>query len=422
MEDIFMSDRETERYEILCRVQRKELQLSMAARLMSVGYRQAKRLWRDFKQNGKAGLVSKKRGRRSNRAIALSTKEQALELIKSKYWDFGPTFAAEKLEELHGIKLSSETVRLWMIEEGLYIPEKKKVTRVHQRRLRRECLGELSQSDGSHHAWFEGRGPKVTLLATIDDATNEVTGRFEEEETTNGYLRLYRDYIETNGRPLQLYVDKYSVFRVNQGDNLLAETQFSRAMKRLQIEVICAHSPQAKGRVERLFGTLQDRLVKELRLRGISTIEEANAFLPDYFEGFNRRFRKKPASPINAHRPLKQDTDLKPILCHRETRKVTKNLEIHYKNQLLQLKAVHRARRLRGVTVEVLETLEDGLLVEYKGELLDFSIFEELVSSQAKVQDHKQLVEEWDRRCWRSRHKPRRNHPWRRLEIKRRPR
>ena len=225
-------------------------------------------------------------------------------------------------------------------------------------------------------------------------------------------MRLLHDYIQENGRPRALYVDKYSVFRVNQGTDRSKKTQFTRAMSQLEIEVICAHSPQAKGRIERLNGTLQDRLVKELRLKGISSIEDANAFLPKFLENFNKRFYKAPASPINAHRPLKHGTDLNKILCYRESRKVSKNLEIHYKNRIIQLQAFDRARRLRGVAVEVLGTLDGELFIEYKGEILPHKEFKELVPQQPEVKDHKQIVERENRHSWR----PGPNHPWRRSQ------
>jgi hypothetical protein len=307
---------------------------------MGVGYRQAKRLLRAYKQSGKEGLVSKQRGKRSNRAIPEETEKRATDLLIERYDDFSAIFAMENLQKRHGIDLSREKVRQLMIQAGIYQSRRKRSAKgvVHQRRRRRERFGELIQIDGSYHDWFEGRAEKCTLIAGIDDATGRiVSAHFEARESTNGYFRMAEQHFHRFGLPQAYYSDKYGVFRVNQGENLRKKTQFTAAMNRLRIEVICAHSPQAKGRIERLFGTLQDRLVKEMRLRGISSIEEANLFLPSYLEEHNKQFGVTPLNPSDAHRPLNHDLDLTRILCKRSTRKVTKNLEVSWGNRILQI-------------------------------------------------------------------------------------
>ncbi len=391
-EDILMNSKEIERYRVLEMVKKRQLTLADAAKRMRVGYRQAKRLHREYKKHGKAGLVSKKRGQPSNRATPKEVNDQATSLIIEHYTDFSPTLAMENLEKRHGIILSREKIRQLMIEAGIYRSRrKKKQGKIHQRRERRESFGELIQIDGSSHAWLENRAEKCTLLAGIDDATGFIVcARFEPSETTNGYFRLVEQELRRYGLPLAYYSDKYGVFRVNQGEAPRNKTQFKTALDRLRIELICAHSPQAKGRIERLFGTLQDRLVKEMRLRGISSIEEANLFLPFYLEEHNKQFGIAPITPIDAHRPLNHDLDLTRVLCKRAQRKVTKNLEINWDCRILQIQAPNQVNRLRGAQVEILETLDGEILIERNGELLDFKEFNPR-PLQPPILDAKQL-------------------------------
>jgi hypothetical protein len=263
--------------------------------------------------------------------------------------------------------------------------------------------GELLQADGSDHEWFEKRAPRCTLLVVIDDATGEVTARFEQEETTVGYFRLMKGYIEQHGVPKALYTDMYSVFKVNQGEGYI--TQFGRAMKELSIELIFARTPQAKGRVERANGTLQDRLVKELRLQNISTIEEANTFLPTFFAKYNAKFGKRAKSPVNAHRPLKQEEDLEHILCEKNSRKISKNLEISFEGKIYQLQAVKCCNRLQGKEITVIRTLQGTLVMKYQQAIFDYKILEE---SALSIMDSKQLRMHAEKKKW----KPPGNHPW----------
>jgi hypothetical protein len=245
----------------------------------------------------------------------------ALSIVRERYADFGPTFAAEKLAEHHGCSVSRETLRGWMIADGLWIDRRHRIASPHQPRRRRDCLGELVQIDGSEHAWFETRGESCTLLAFVDDATSRLMQlRFVASESAFDYFRATRAYLEAHGKPVAFYSDKHNIFRVNAKDAVGGDriTQFGRALMDLNIDIICANSPQAKGRIERAFGTLQDRMVKELRLAEISTVAAANAWLPDFIAGYNARFGRQPANAKDLHRPLTAADNLDEILTGRD--------------------------------------------------------------------------------------------------------
>ncbi|SEM22021.1 Integrase core domain-containing protein [Bosea lupini] len=261
-------------------------------------------------------------------------------LIKANYLDFGPTLAAEKLAERHGLRLGVETVRRWMIADGIWRDRRERLKPVHQPRYRRDCVGELIQIDGSQHWWFEDRGPQCTLLVFIDDATSRLMHlQFVTAESTFDYFAATRSYLQRYGKPVAFYSDKHATFRVNKvgatGGNGM--TQFGRALDQLNIDIICANVPQAKGRVERANGTLQDRLVKELRLAGISSLEAGNAFLPGFMEDFNRRFAKEPFNDKDLHRPLATDDDIDEAFAWKEERTVSQNLTLQYDKMLFIL-------------------------------------------------------------------------------------
>ena len=263
-----------------------------------------------------------------------------------------------------------------MIEYHLWIPKSKK-PRVHQRRLRRECEGELVQIDASFHAWFEDRAPKCHLHILVDDATSKIMGGFfDVGETTEGYYQACLRYFQKMGRPLSLYSDKRGTFVVNNGVER-RETQFARAMKELDIQMITAHSPQAKGRIERAFGTLQERLVWEMRLHHISSIEEANDFLPGFIETYNNKYSQQPSNPLNAHRPLNSKKPLKHILCIKEERVITKNLELSYNNQVFQLRPNETEVGLKGSKITVITTLQKEILLEHRGVFIKYTIYGE---------------------------------------------
>ena len=293
-----MSSRELDRLQVLSRVAERRLTQREAARILGVTERQLRRLWKAYKADGAVGLTSKKRGRPSNRRLPTAARADALAIVRERYADFGPTLAHEKLTELHGVRVSISTLRKWMTEDSLWVPKAQRLRRVQQPRQRRECYGELVQVDGCDHHWFEARSPtRCVLLVYIDDATGALMELyFCDGESTFNYFEATRRYLKRHGKPVAFYSDKANVFHVNAknpsgGDGY---TQFARAMGELNIDTMCANTPQAKGRVERVNATLQDRLVKELRLASISNVQDANRFAPGFMEDFNRRSRALP--------------------------------------------------------------------------------------------------------------------------------
>ena len=275
---VVMTKKELNRCGLIEQVEKQMVSQMKASEMLGISDRHFRRLLKAYREEGVNGLLSKKRGKQSNRKIPEKIREETISHLKNRYQGFGPSFATEKLKEDYGVRVSVETVRKWMIEEGLWKAKKQKQIRLHQRRQRRSREGELIQIDGSPHDWFEGRRKKCCLLGFIDDATSKIMHlKFTEAETTAGYLGSFKEYIEKHGKPECCYSDRHNIFRINQieeGYKKKGITQLGRALKELDIELICANSPQAKGIIERLFNTLQDRLVKELRLEGISSIEE----------------------------------------------------------------------------------------------------------------------------------------------------
>jgi transposase len=390
-----MSRKELSRLEVIQRVCGKTLRQRQAAELLGLSVRQVKRLCREYRREGAAALASRRRGRPSNHHLPASTISAARQLLRSRYPDFGPTLAHEKLRDVHGLHLGVESVRQLMIGEGLWRSRRARQAVVHQMRERRARCGELVQIDGSPHDWFEGRAAKCTLLVMVDDATSRLMQmRFCQAETTFNYFAAVRAYIYRHGKPLAFYSDKFGVFRVNIPNALTGTglTQFGRAMKELAIELICAHSPQAKGRVERANQTLQDRLAKELRLRAISSMEGANAYLPLFIEEYNSRFAVGPRSPEDAHRPLEPSEDLDRILALVERRTLSKNLTISYDNRIYQVRTRRAAYTMRGAHVEVRETDAGEVIIEYKGRRLDYGVYHEQEREQARVVPAKLLA------------------------------
>jgi len=309
MELITMSKKELERSEIFAKIKDKRLKQYEAANILGITLRHVERLFAAYKKTGAMALVSKKRGRPAPNRIADSVKDAVVSKIKAYYYDFGPTLASEKLKERDDIDLSTETVRQIMIENEIWTTRLQRMKRSFQPRNRREAEGELVQIDGSDHEWFEARAPRCNLLVYVDDATSKLKHlQFVNYESTQTYFDSTKAYLKDHGKPVAFYSDKFGVFRINHkgtkgtGDGI---TQFGRALQALDIEIICANSPQAKGRVERANSTLQDRLVKEMRLRNISSMEEGNAFLPEFIEDYNKRFGKPSKSGCNIHRPLR---------------------------------------------------------------------------------------------------------------------
>jgi hypothetical protein len=389
-----MSDGELSRFDTLMRVERGELRIEDAAALLGLKRRQVFRLLERMRSGGAAGLVSRKRGRPSNRRHSDGLRGQIVAIVREHYADFGPTLAREYLIERHGIKVACETLRQMMIEAGLWKDRDARRPRPYQPRYRRDCRGELIQIDGSKHWWFEDRGPQCTLLVYIDDATSELMHlKMVESESTFAYMEATREYIERHGKPVAFYSDKHSVFRNAKATAMKdGMTHFGRALEALNIEIICANSPQAKGRVERANSTLQDRLVKAMRLEGITTIAEANAFLPGYMARHNQRFAKAPFDPRDLHRSLGIHEDLKTEMVWREQRTVTKALTLHYNKVLFILDPTETARPLAGKRVDVCE-YPDGRLEIRHGELvLPYRVFDKIRQvNQAAIVENKHL-------------------------------
>lgn len=414
-----MSQRELSRLEVLRQLLEKRLKQRQAAALLSLSVRQVIRLAQAFRREGAAALASKRRGRPSHNRLSEEVTTTARELLRALYYDFGPTLAHEKLWEEHGLRLSVESVRRLMIAEGLWQPRRTRKAVIHQLRERRACLGELIQIDGSPHDWFEGRAPKCVLLVMVDDATSRLMQlSFVESETTFHYFAAVRAYFALFGKPRAFYSDKFSVFRVNIPHALTGTglTQFGRAMKELEVGLICAHSPQAKGRVERANQTLQDRLVKELRLRGICSMAEANEYLPEFIADFNSRFAVTPRSAEDAHRPLSAADDLDRILVLRERRTLSKNLTISYDNVIYQIATNRATYTMRGAHVEVREASGGEISIEYRGRALSYSVYAEQEQRQARVTPSKLIDAALSQPAQTGKRKtyhPPMSHPWR---------
>lgn len=424
MSDIVkLSEAELQRVEILQACLGRRMKNRQAAAKLGITVRQLQRLKRAYQHHGLLALASKKRGRTSNNQLPAETKERARELLRARYADFGPTLAHEKLLEVHHLKLSCESVRRLMMAEGLWKPHRAKRAMIHPLRERRAQRGELVQIDGSPFDWFEGRSPACTLLVYIDDATSELmTLFFTEAETTHSYFQATEQYLGEHGRPLAFYSDKFGVFRINHPNDLKSDgvTQFARALYELDIELICANTPQAKGRVERANQTLQDRLVKELRLRGISDLATANAFLPEFRADLKRRFAVQPREPQDAHRPLRVGDELTRILALRELRTLSKHLTLNYNRTVYQIHSPRPAYALRQAKVEVRERWDGTLQILYKDKPLDYAVYRE-PPRQAELISSKELNPTLDARARRAKRSrvqvPPADHPWRKFRY-----
>nr|WP_075359456.1 ISNCY family transposase [Caballeronia sordidicola] len=392
---ITMSMRELERLKAIQAVADGLLMPWRAAERLGISRRQVERLTGRYRREGAAGLISRKRERPSNHQLPAGLADHALAIIRERYADFGPTFACEKLRESHGLTLAAETVRHLMTDAGLWIPRKQRPPKIHQPRNRRSCLGELIQIDGSDHRWFEDRAPACTLLVFIDDATSQLmTLHFTATESTFSYFEATRKYIEAHGKPVALYSDKASVFHCNQHASTPDKgvTQYGRALYELNVDTLCANSSQAKGRVERANLTLQDRLVKELRLRKIDTKEAANAYAPHFMADFNGRFAKIPKSAFNAHRPLRGDEDLDLILTHRVLRCVSNSLTLQYDRVIYMLDDTPQTRALAHHYIDVYEYPDGRIEIRAHGSALAYRQYDRLSAmDQGAEVDNKRL-------------------------------
>lgn len=408
-----MTLKEADRLAIVKRVTKKELTIQEASRELGISTRQMKRIRKRYFEEGYQGVVSRHRGKPSNNQITKAVRESSLELLMKKYSDYGPTLASEKLFEKHGISLSKETVRKLMIANKLHKPKKNRFIKNHPRRTRRSKFGEMIQIEGSYHDWFEDRAEKCCLIVFVDDATSCIpVMRFCNHETTEDYLKVLRIHLERHGRPCSLYSDKHSVFRVNrknQHDCNKWITRFHEVLQDLDIELICAHSPQAKGRVERANGVLQDRLIKEMRENNISSIEEGNQFLDGYIELYNFKFAVTPANPENAHRSLLLSHDLDMLMMQKEKRKLSKDLSFQYKNEIYQIDS-NLVHSLRGKEIEVYERDGEIKLILQSEKSLNFHKWTEKLAKAAPIVGVKELEAYWPTR---KKAQPSRHHPWR---------
>lgn len=370
---VIMSQGELKRLHVIRKAIDKAITQSEAAISVDLCERQIRRVVARVRQEGDKGIVHRSRGRLSNSAKPEAVKDKVLKLFKDKYSDFGPTLASEKLFERDRIKVNDETLRLWLIERG--IPYKKRRKRPHRQwRERKELYGQMVQMDGSHHAWFEDRGEPCVLMGYIDDATGRPFARFYTYEGTLPAMDSFKRYIRKNGIPLSVYLDKHTTYKSTGKPSIEDElndtmplSQFERSLKELGVEVIHANSPQAKGRVERIFNTFQDRLVKELRLEKICSIDEANAFLGRYLAGYARRFGIEPAKDGDLHRTCPEDIDLDRILCIKTEHTLRNDFTVAHNRRLYQVLDNVRSQR---VVIE--EYVNGSMKIWHKGTSLRF--------------------------------------------------
>lgn len=382
-----MSQKELSRYEIIKRLIRKEIKGPKAAFLLALSTRQVRRLKSGVKAKGAAGLIHGNRGKVSNHQVPNQEKQKIVSLLHRHYYDFGPTLAREKLTEIHHLARDSKTIRQIMIQEKLWQPKKEKQKSEYRSwRQRKSNFGEMAQFDGSYHNWFEGRneeelGPKQCLLASIDDATGKITkAKFDKDEGVFPVFRFWLEYLEKQGKPYSIYMDKFSTYKMTQRvalENHDLKTQFQRALEELRIEPIFANSPQAKGRVERLFETLQDRLVKELRLNNISTIAEANEFLEKTFiPTFNAKFSVEPKAKADFHTPLtlKEQKQLAGIFSRQTPRIAQNDFTVSFKNQWYQLTKDQPVTVCKKDQVIIEERLDNTIKIRLRGKYLNYQV------------------------------------------------
>ena len=373
-EDIItMTQKELKRLHIIKQVLEKKLKQIEAAEMLGLSSRQIRRIVKRIREEGEKGIIHRLRGQPSHRRLPKQIKNKVIALYRKKYQGFGPTLASEKLLEIDKIKISDETLRLWLIEKGEW--QKQRRYKKHRSwRQRKHYFGEMVQMDGSHHDWFEGRGEKCVLIGYIDDATSIRFARFYAYEGTMPAFDSLKRYIKRYGIPKSLYLDKHTTYKSTAKPTIEDElnnrghlSQFERAAHQLGIEIIHANSPQAKGRAERSFKTYQDRLIKEMRLRGISTIEEANKFLKEFLPKHNKRFSVKPIKEGNLHRPLPKGIDLDAILCIKTEHPVRRDFTIVHHKKLYQILDKNIGRK---VTVQ--ERINGKMYIVYKGRRLRY--------------------------------------------------
>jgi hypothetical protein len=394
---VSMSTKEFARLDVLRDVETGRISIEDAGALMGLRRRQVFRLLAGYRRLGAVSLVSKRRGRPSNNHLPASVRDLTMAIVRERYADFGPTLAAEKLFEIHGCNVNRETLRQWMIADGLWLSRKDRRKPVHQPRHRRDCLGELVQIDGCEHWWFEDRGPQCTLLVFVDDATSQLMHlKFVPSESAFAYFQATREYLERHGKPIALYSDKHSVFRIAKKDAASGDgmTQYGRALHELNIDILCANAPQAKGRVERAHKTLQDRLVKELRLQNINDVDAANAFIGGFMTDYNARFAKPARLDKDSHRPLSSVDDLDGTFAWREERTVTFNLTVQYDRVMFLLEPNDVTRGLARKKVSVYDYPDGRIEIRHNGLSLPYRTFDRVARvDQGPIVENKRLSE-----------------------------
>jgi transposase len=409
-EDIIMvRQKELKRLHVIEKVLERGIKEVEAAEILGLSSRQIRRVVKRVRLEGDKGVIHKSRGQPSNRRIPDEIRDKIIQLYRSQYCDFGPTLASEKLQEREQIDVSDETLRLWLLESGDW--KKRRKSRGHRRwRERKGHCGEMVQMDGSHHDWFEGRGLCCVLMGYIDDATGKVFGRFYAYEGTIPAMDSFKQYIQKHGLPMSVYLDRHTTYKSTAKacmEDVLNEeiplSEFERALKELGVGVIHAHSPQAKGRVERLFGTLQDRLVKEMRLRGIRTIEEGNRFLKQYLPLYNRRFSVPAREGNNLHRSFPKGLNLDAILCIKTERTLRNDFTIAHNKKLYQIED-----RTRASKVMVHEQINGSMRITYQDRALRFN---EITTRPIK-EEKAPVMERTRKPC-----PPSPNHPWRNFKF-----
>jgi transposase len=413
-EDIIMaSQEELRRLHVIQKVLEGGIRQVGAAEILSLSCRHIRRVVKRVKEEGHRGIVHRLRGRPSNRKIADQIKDKVIKLYRRSYKDFGPTLASEKLFERDGVSISDETLRGWLIEAGDW--KKVRKHRGHRQwRQRKGHRGEMVQIDGSHHAWFEDRGPDCVLMGYIDDATGDAFGRFYGYEGTMPAMDSFKRYIRKRGLPLQVYLDKHSTYKSTAKPTIEDElndreplSEFERALRELGVEVSHAHSPQAKGRIERLFRTFQDRVIKEMRLRGVKTLEEGNQFLEEYLPLYNRRFSVRPRDKDDLHRRLPRGMDLNAFLCIKTERTLRNDFTVAHNHKLYQIEEATKASK-----VIVQDRMDGSMRVTYQGRALRFKEI-----TERPIRGRKQPFVTRSRKAY----IPPADHPWRRFKVKKYP-
>lgn len=406
---IMLRQKELKRLHVIHKVLEGIMTQREAVHLISLSERQIRRIVQRIREEGDEGIRHKTRGRQSQRKLPRRLKDRVISLYKTVYAGFGPTLFTEKLEEREGIAVSHETVRTWLMEEDLWKRHRKRQAHLQWRERKDHC-GAMLQMDGSRHDWFEGRGPECVFMGYVDDASGRVFGRFYEYEGTIPAMDSFKRYAKKYGLPLKVYLDKHTTYKSPCAPTLEDElngteplSQFGRALQELGVGLIHAHSPQAKGRIERLFKTLQDRLVKEMRLAGISSIGEANRFLVSYLPRYNRRFAVSPKKRGNLHRPV-SGTDLDAVLCIKTERTVRNDRVIQHNTKLYQIE-----NRITTKKVVVEDRIDGTMRIRYGKLTLSFHEIE-----QRPKQQKEQTVFRL-----RKMHKPSPDHPWRKSWSKR---